>query len=88
MRRRMVADTQSREVPYTVTVPQTRTRQVNITEYETVAERRTQPYTVMVAYTERQQVPVSVCRMVPRTITQRVAVPVHAAAACPTGACY
>ena len=71
--------------------PEVRSREIPITEWETVPEQQTQTYTVSVPYTEKQQVPVRVCRHVAQTVTRQVPVPAicpaPCGAACPTGVC-
>jgi len=74
----------TREVPYTVCVPQKRVATQNVTTMRCVPEQRTSEYTVMVPYQEEQQIPVQVCKYVPQTITECVAVP----QTCAYGAAY
>jgi hypothetical protein len=74
---RQINETQTREVPYTVCVPQPRTETYNVTICRTVPEERTVNYTVMVPQQVERQVQVRVCNMVPRTITCQVPVYNH-----------
>ena len=67
-------DVKTRDVSYTVCVPETRTRNVQVVRYERVPEERTQTYTVMVPFTVDKEVQVRVCKMVEKTITERVLV--------------
>jgi hypothetical protein len=76
-------ETQTREVPYTVCIPQTRTQTVNVTVCRTVPEERTVNYTVMVPQQVEKQIQVKVCHMVPKTIHCRV--PVYNQCAYSTG---
>jgi hypothetical protein len=54
----------TREVNYTVCVPQERTRNYTVTRYECQPEEKTQTYTVRVPHTVTEEVPVTVCKMV------------------------
>lgn len=71
-----VSETASREVTYTVCVPEQRSRTVNVTTYKTIAEPQTQRYTVMVPRTVQREVTVMVCQMIPQQVT--CTVPVYA----------
>jgi hypothetical protein len=62
----------SKEVPYTVCVPTTKTGTRQVTTYSQVAEEKTATYTVCVPYTEQQEVTVQVCKMVPKTVKVKV----------------
>jgi hypothetical protein len=78
----VVTETQSREVQYTVCVPQTRSETYDVTTYRCVPEEQVVNYTVMVPRKVERQVQVRVCRMVPRTITERVPVSQPCATGC------
>jgi hypothetical protein len=65
---KMVSEERTRDVQYTVCVPQQQTRTFNVTEYRRVAEQKTVQDTVMVPYTEQREVEVRVCKMVPQTV--------------------
>ena len=86
-----VQQQQSREVPYTVLVPQVQSRQRQVTTYKCVPTQQTQTYQVQVPYTVEKQVPTTVCRMVPKTVQCYVPVPaapaVCGSAPCGTGGC-
>jgi hypothetical protein len=69
-----VQEKASRDVTYTVCVPEQRTRTCNVTTYRTVSEPQTQRYTVMVPHTVQQEVTVMVCHMVPQQVTCTVPV--------------
>jgi hypothetical protein len=58
----------TREVPYTVCVAQTRTRQEQVTEYKQVPVEKVDLVTVMVPREVEKEVQVQVCRMVPKTV--------------------
>ncbi len=64
-----VQEKATRDVTYTVCVPEQRTRTCNVTTYKTVTEPQTQQYTVMVPHTEQREVTVMVCHMVPKQVT-------------------
>jgi hypothetical protein len=65
-------ETQAREVPYTVCIPQLKKITRPIMTCRLVSEERTFTQTVNVPYTEQQEVEVQVCKMVPKTITCKV----------------
>lgn len=67
-------EARTREVTYTVCVPQVQTRQVPVTTYTAVPSEQKQTYTVMVPYTVEKEVQVPVCRMVAKTIVCKVPV--------------
>ncbi|MEO8495690.1 MAG: hypothetical protein ABI614_11510 [Planctomycetota bacterium] len=69
-----VNEKQSRDVTYTVCVPEQRSRTVDVTTCRTVAEQQTQQYTAMVPRTVQREVTVMVCQMVPRQVTCTVPV--------------
>jgi hypothetical protein len=60
---------QSRDVTYTVNVPQTQTKTFDVTSYKTVAEEKTETYRVRVPHPVQKEVDVRVCKMVPQTVT-------------------
>jgi YTV len=72
----LVNEQRSREVAYTVCVPEQRTRTRNVTTYKTISEQKTQKYTVMVPRTVQKEITVTVCKMVPQQVTCQV--PVYA----------
>ncbi len=76
------SEERTREVPYTVCVPQQRTRTRQVTTVKMVPEQRTDKYTVQVPYPVEKEIQVQVCRMVPKTIMVTVAVPCAPAAPC------
>ena len=76
----MVSEQREREVPYTVCVPEERTRTYNVTRYENQPETRTVTYSVCVPETYTEEVPVRVCHMV----AKQVEVP---AGGCGNGGC-
>jgi hypothetical protein len=69
-----VNEKQSREVTYTVCVPEQRSQVRNVTTYRTVSEQQAQKYTVMVPRTVQREVVVTVCHMVPQQVTCTVPV--------------
>jgi len=83
----MVAEERTREIPFTVMVPQTQTRKVQLTETHQEERTREVAYTVMVPkeverqYTQIVNKPVteeqlvSYTEMVPQTITRQIRVP-------------
>jgi hypothetical protein len=73
-----VNEAKSKEVTYTVCVPQTRTETFNVTTYKSVPEQRTVTYNVCVPEVVEREVDVTVCKMVPKTIQ----VPVHRGCGC------
>ena len=73
-------ETRSKEVCYTVMVPQQRTANYCVTMYDNVCETKTQSYTVCVPKCVTKQVAVKVCR------TVNVEVPVDACSGCTSDA--
>jgi hypothetical protein len=65
---RLVSEPQTREVNFTVCVPQTQTKTVTVTRYRSEPETQTRTINVCVPYTYTEEVPVTVCRRVARTI--------------------
>jgi hypothetical protein len=63
-----VYETQSREVPYTVCVPEQRSKTVQLTRYNSVPEQKTVTVNVCVPEQVTEQVPVRVCHMVEKVI--------------------
>jgi hypothetical protein len=63
-----VNEQQSRDVNYTVCVPEERTRTYTVTRYEQQPEQKTVTETVCVPRTYTEEVPVRVCHMVARQI--------------------
>jgi hypothetical protein len=63
----------TKEVPYTVCVPQQKTWTETVTTYQQVPEEVTRTVTVCVPVQVEKEVQVNVCHMVPKTIQ----VPVH-----------
>jgi hypothetical protein len=60
----MVPEKVSKEVSYTVMVPQQKEETYSVTVYDTVAEEKTETYTVCVPRHVTKEVAVTVCRMV------------------------
>jgi hypothetical protein len=58
----------TREVPYTVCVPKTETRNEQVTTYECRAVPKTETYTVMVQQCVQKEIEVEVCHMVAQTV--------------------
>jgi hypothetical protein len=54
----------TKEVSYTVMVPQEKEETYTVCSYECVPEEKTQTYTVCVPHQVTKQVPVKVCKMV------------------------
>lgn len=77
----MVAEQQTRQVPYMVMVPQVRSRQVPVTTMRNVPVQQMEMYPVTVPQVITRQVPVTVCKMVPQMV--QCTVPVPAAPNCP-----
>ncbi len=59
----------SRDVTYTVCVPQEKTETYQVTTYKMVPEERTVDYTVCVPHQVQKEVEVTVCKMVPQKVT-------------------
>ena len=58
----------TREVPYTVQVPETKQETYNVTTYRSVPVTSTQDYNVSVPYTEQEEYTVQTCVSVPQTV--------------------
>jgi hypothetical protein len=65
----METQQRSRQVNYTVNVPETRTRSYNVTLYDNVTEQVPENYTVCVPVQTMRAVQVRVCRQVPTTVS-------------------
>ena len=64
----METESRTREVSYTVCVPQERTRTYNVTTYDCVTEQVPETYTVCVPVQTMKEVQVQVCQQVPVTV--------------------
>lgn len=64
----METEDRSREVSYTVCVPEERTHSYDVTVYDNVTEEVTESYTVCVPVKSTRKVQVKVCHKVPVTV--------------------
>jgi hypothetical protein len=71
-------ETRSRRENFVDYVPRQKTETVPVTTMKPVTEEKIETYEVMVPYQVQRQIQVPVCRMVPKTIKQTIAVPVAA----------
>jgi len=62
-------ETRTRDIEYTVCVPQTRTRTDQVTTYKNVSSEKVESYTVMVPHEVEKEVQVRVCKMVPQQVS-------------------
>ena len=64
----METEERSREVSYTVCVPEERTRSYDVTVYDNVTEQVSESYTVCVPVKSTKEINVRVCHKVPVTV--------------------
>lgn len=72
---RYVQETSVRVVDYTEWVPRTEVREVKSTVYDCVPEEKVVQVNVCVPVQVEKEIQVAVCKMVPQTVTRRVAIP-------------